>query len=198
MSKRTLAHLFGCVSAVICVVTSFFAFSQLGAAVSGYLVRKDPTESLLLIFHPSMMGFGAVGLGTLCMTILAFEDKIGAAMSSPLFHPLLRLLGREPPASPKRTVSGRSFFNLNAWQIGGILAVLLFVVGLGWYHLPSTVETKIEKTYTEEYTDPLLPSEPPEAVEFTAPPETSQTSPQPSQVSPEVLQNSTDTFQTSK
>lgn len=80
--------------------------------------------------HTMLIVFGGVAVGTFFLSIFSFKELIFAAIQI--------LLGKQPP---KRTTSGQtSFFDLNSWQIGGILAVLLFLIGLGWYQMPWILE----------------------------------------------------------
>lgn len=158
MSKTTLTHFFGCVCAVICAVMSFFAFVTLKASLADYIARPDPTEgSLLSYLHPSSLLFGVIAVATFGMTISAFADKIFAAVQSPVFHPVFRLLGvtpTTPPGAVRASSRRTSFFYLNSWQIGGILAVLLFFAGLSWYYWP-WLAGKIFESYSHQLNDAI-------------------------------------------
>lgn len=140
MSKTTLTHLFGCACAVVCVVMSVFAFFALRGAITDYWQSGDIS---FMFANLSLLIFGVISLATFCMTIWAFGDTIlSSEVQARAFQPILKLVGIEPPQNVHAPtgLTKRSFFNLSSWQIGGILAVLLFIVGLGWYHLPGIVE----------------------------------------------------------
>lgn len=132
---------------------AFFAFVAVRGAVSDYM---QSGEAINVFAYPSILIFAVIAIATFCMTLSAFMDKILDAIQSPTFHPVLKLVGMAPATPPKsgRSASRKSFFDLNSWQLGGILAALLFVAGLGWYHW-SWLAGRILESCTHQLNDAI-------------------------------------------